>query len=237
VVDNREYKRGLIPAWGLSLYIELHVKNNVHCFLMDCSGSEATWIHNAYKLGIDPQRIEAIFISHWHSDHAGALPCILELIGRKRTPIYAPPEPSIPTVAIERRGGVLIPCDSPKEIFPEVYTTGTVYRRVPEHSLIVHVPGKGLVIFVGCSHPGIENILYRSMQITGVHKVYAVIGGFHISSRSKGYELGVLFRKLGLVYVSPMHCTSDEAREAIRSVIPEAFIDNGVGRILVINKT
>jgi 7,8-dihydropterin-6-yl-methyl-4-(beta-D-ribofuranosyl)aminobenzene 5'-phosphate synthase len=43
------------------------------------------------------------------------------------------------------------------------------------------VKDKGLVVISGCAHAGIVNTVQYARKITGVDKVYAVMGGFHLS--------------------------------------------------------
>ena len=51
------------------------------------------------------------------------------------------------------------------------------YRE--EIALYINIKEKGLVIITGCSHTGIINIIKHGQKLTGIDKVYAVIGGFH----------------------------------------------------------
>ncbi len=101
-----------------------------------------------------------------------------------------------------------------------------------ERSLILHVKGKGLVIVSGCAHAGIINTIRYAQQITGVGKVYAVFGGFHLSGREfeKRIPLTVAgLRKIGPELVVPSHCTGWRALHALSEAFPEGFIFNSVG--------
>ena len=42
------------------------------------------------------------------------------------------------------------------------------------------VKGKGLVVLTSCSHRGVINTVKQAQEVSGVDKVHAVIGGFHI---------------------------------------------------------
>ena len=48
-----------------------------------------------------------------------------------------------------------------------------------ETSIYINVKDKGLVVITGCGHCGIKNIIKHGQKLTGVDKVYALIGGFH----------------------------------------------------------
>ena len=55
---------------------------------------------------------------------------------------------------------------------------------VDEQALFVNIRGKGLIVIVGCAHRGIINSIYQAMQIMDEQKLYALIGGFHLSGAS-----------------------------------------------------
>jgi 7,8-dihydropterin-6-yl-methyl-4-(beta-D-ribofuranosyl)aminobenzene 5'-phosphate synthase len=101
-----------------------------------------------------------------------------------------------------------------------------------DQALIVHVAGRGLVVLTGCGHAGIINICRYARRLTGVGKLHAVIGGFHLS--------GVLFEpiigdtvdaleQLAPDVIVPAHCTGWKATHAIARRLPGAFIQNSVG--------
>jgi len=48
-----------------------------------------------------------------------------------------------------------------------------------ETSIYINVKNKGLVVLTGCGHCGIMNTIKHGQKLTGVDKIYAVIGGFH----------------------------------------------------------
>jgi 7,8-dihydropterin-6-yl-methyl-4-(beta-D-ribofuranosyl)aminobenzene 5'-phosphate synthase len=102
---------------------------------------------------------------------------------------------------------------------------------------IANVRDKGLVIVTGCGHAGIINIIRNAQRLTGVEKIHAVIGGFHLS--------GALFepiipattaalQKIGPRYVMPGHCTGWSAVHQIARAMPQAFIPNSVGSRLIL---
>lgn len=48
-----------------------------------------------------------------------------------------------------------------------------------ETAIFVNVKNKGLVVLTGCGHCGIINTIKYGQKLTGINKIYAVIGGFH----------------------------------------------------------
>ncbi len=101
-----------------------------------------------------------------------------------------------------------------------------------DQALIANVAGKGLVVLTGCGHAGIINILRYARKLTGVERIYAAVGGFHLG--------GPMFEKiipptieamveLAPEVVVPAHCTGWKAQHALAAALPGAFIQNSVG--------
>lgn len=106
-----------------------------------------------------------------------------------------------------------------------------------DQAVVVNVKDKGLVVLTGCGHAGAINTIRQAQELTGVQKVYAVIGGFHLS--------GLLFepiiaptvaalKELNLELVVPAHCTGWKAVHAIARELPQAFVQNSVGTRFVL---
>ena len=79
----------------------------------------------------------------------------------------------------------------------------------------------GVVVIVGCSHPGVKNILDSASQFG---KPLALIGGLH------GFREFDVIEDLELV--CPTHCTQYESE--IKSLYPEKYIKGGAGKIIEI---
>ena len=50
-----------------------------------------------------------------------------------------------------------------------------------DQAAVLNVRDKGLVVLTGCGHAGIVNIVRYARKLTGVERVYAVMGGFHLN--------------------------------------------------------
>lgn len=102
---------------------------------------------------------------------------------------------------------------------------------------IANVKDKGLVIVTGCGHAGIINIVRNAQRLTGIEKVHAVVGGFHLSG---GLFESIIprtvseLKKIQPRYVMPGHCTGWVATHAIARAMPRAFIPNSVGTTLIL---
>ena len=60
-----------------------------------------------------------------------------------------------------------------------------------DQALVMNIKNKGLLILTGCGHAGIINTIKYAKKVTGVRKIYSVIGGFHLSGQ--GYEECIAF--------------------------------------------
>jgi 7,8-dihydropterin-6-yl-methyl-4-(beta-D-ribofuranosyl)aminobenzene 5'-phosphate synthase len=101
-----------------------------------------------------------------------------------------------------------------------------------DQALIVHVAGLGLVVLTGCGHAGIVNICRYAQRLTGVEKLHAVIGGFHLTGPLFEPVIGDTVRALEQLapeVIVPSHCTGWKATHGIARRMPGAFIQNSVG--------
>ncbi|MCH8007408.1 MAG: MBL fold metallo-hydrolase, partial [Chloroflexi bacterium] len=101
-----------------------------------------------------------------------------------------------------------------------------------DQALIANVRDKGLVILTGCGHSGIVNIVRYAKKLTGVDKVYAVLGGFHLSGPVFEPIIPATCEALAAFapeVVVPAHCTGWRAVHALAATLPDAFIQNSVG--------
>jgi 7,8-dihydropterin-6-yl-methyl-4-(beta-D-ribofuranosyl)aminobenzene 5'-phosphate synthase len=230
LVDNDVWMRGLASSWGLSLYVEIDSGEELHRVLMDTSGSSNVLFSNAGKLEVDLSDVEAVFVSHWHLDHCGSLSHVLPLL-RQQTPVYVPSKNPSGIRTIREAEGTPIVCSDPVSLMEGVTSTGELIGGVSEHSLVINIRDKGLVVLSGCAHPGIVNIVKRAQQVSGVSTVYAVIGGFHISSKREGAYVAEFLQELGVQLVSPCHCTGVNAKESIADIMKDSFVKNGSGKV------
>jgi len=101
-----------------------------------------------------------------------------------------------------------------------------------DQAAIVNVRDKGLVVLTGCGHAGIVNILRYARKLTGVGRIYAVIGGFHLNGPLFEPIIPLVcdaFAELDPQVIVPAHCTGWKAVHALAARFPSAFIQNSVG--------
>ncbi|MCD6353498.1 MAG: MBL fold metallo-hydrolase, partial [Proteobacteria bacterium] len=106
-----------------------------------------------------------------------------------------------------------------------------------DQALVIHLKGKGLVIISGCSHSGIINIIHYARKITGVTRVYGVMGGFHLTGPAFEPIIGETIEKLKAInpaIIFPMHCTGWKATTEIAEQMPRQFVLSSVGTTLTL---
>ena len=110
-------------------------------------------------------------------------------------------------------------------------------KQIPddgEHELATcfAVKDLGLVVVASCSHRGVLNSVRRAQEISGVTKIHAVIGGFHLvrpRTEDEARRTVAEFAKIDPAYIIPMHCTGEVfIAEALR-VMPNKIIRPYVG--------
>jgi 7,8-dihydropterin-6-yl-methyl-4-(beta-D-ribofuranosyl)aminobenzene 5'-phosphate synthase len=102
---------------------------------------------------------------------------------------------------------------------------------VGEQALFFNVAGRGLVVLSGCAHAGIVNTVRHIQRITGINKVHAILGGFHLINAPTETIWSTLadIQEMNPDIVAPMHCTGFEALVAFSSAMPDGFILNTAG--------
>jgi len=105
-----------------------------------------------------------------------------------------------------------------------------------EQALVMNVKDQGLVIIGGCCHPGVVNMVKYAQKLTGVDKVAAILGGFHLTA---GGEQLIRNTIQGLQELDPKvilagHCTGFKALTQLALSFPDTFMVSCVGTKLMI---
>jgi 7,8-dihydropterin-6-yl-methyl-4-(beta-D-ribofuranosyl)aminobenzene 5'-phosphate synthase len=100
-----------------------------------------------------------------------------------------------------------------------------------EHATCFHLKDRGLVVISSCGHTGIVNSTRQAMKVSGIDKVHAIVGGFHLFPADEAYlkqtvaELG----KLNPDVLIPMHCSGPGLLASLRSLMPERVVPSTTG--------
>ena len=124
--------------------------------------------------------------------------------------------------------------DTLTEVAPGVAIISTVSKtpgtlELRELSLALRTPA-GLVVLVGCSHPGIETILEAS-RAWGDH-VHIIFGGLHLvtSADTTIARIGAALQERWRIdAIAPGHCTGEPAFAALKRRFGARYVYAGLG--------
>jgi len=100
-----------------------------------------------------------------------------------------------------------------------------------EHATCFRLGDRGLVVITSCGHGGIINTLRRAQQISGVEKIYALVGGFHLAPAPDDYLRQIMaeLKKFNLEHIMPMHCSGQNFVDLAQKEMPEKLVLCGTG--------
>jgi 7,8-dihydropterin-6-yl-methyl-4-(beta-D-ribofuranosyl)aminobenzene 5'-phosphate synthase len=119
---------------------------------------------------------------------------------------------------------------------PHQAWTGSGWEHDPlvqdDQALVVHVRDRGLVVLTGCGHAGAVNIVRHARRLTGVDRLYALLGGLHLSGAA--FEPVIpptiaALTELAPAMVVPAHCTGWRAQHALAAALPDAWLPGSSG--------
>lgn len=129
------------------------------------------------------------------------------------------------------------PIDKTTEVAPGIWlialvsdATGT--KELKELSLAIDTPD-GIVLVVGCSHPGIENIVQAASKIN--KKIHLIAGGFHLVVAPDDVIAKVatsLHDTYQVENIAPGHCTGEPTFAALRQAFGNHYLYAGLGTVL-----
>jgi 7,8-dihydropterin-6-yl-methyl-4-(beta-D-ribofuranosyl)aminobenzene 5'-phosphate synthase len=128
------------------------------------------------------------------------------------------------------------------EIAPDVHLIALVSDKpgtleLRELSLAINTP-EGVVIVVGCSHPGIDKIVESATAINP--RMHFIAGGFHLVVASDSDIENIvtaLHDRFKVEYVAPGHCTGEPAFTALRKAFGDRDLYAGLGTTLALTAT
>jgi 7,8-dihydropterin-6-yl-methyl-4-(beta-D-ribofuranosyl)aminobenzene 5'-phosphate synthase len=91
--------------------------------------------------------------------------------------------------------------------------------------------GRGLIVLTSCSHRGVVNAIKQAQAASGINKVHAVIGGFHLAPYKEDYvrETITALKNIDIDYVIPLHCTGEPFYEMAKAEMPNKLLRSYTG--------
>lgn len=122
-------------------------------------------------------------------------------------------------------------CDSDKYLTSGMSGKTAPDEHIHEHATCFNIKGKGLVVISSCGHVGIVNSVLQAQQVSGVEKVHAIVGGFHLGPAPKDYLTQVVaeVKKLKPDVLVPMHCSGLNFVEEARRQMPSNVLVTTTG--------
>jgi len=230
ILNDNAPGHSCLSEFGLSYLLESDKK-----ILFD-TGATDVFIKNAQLLKISLDDIDAIVLSHGHWDHGNGLANLNghQLICHPQSFIRRFHKKDNAYIGLNlsynelKSKFVLVETQKPYKISPEITFLGEIPRKfdfeaktthykdangiddfVPDDSALAITTSSGLVVVSGCAHAGICNTVDYARHITGVDKVSAVFGGFHLRSDNDQTKQTIEYLKaLRIPNIYPAHCTS-----------------------------
>lgn len=273
-IKDGQIKNSILAEHGFSALVRTTSGEKTRTLLFDFGYSEGGAAFNARALGVDMGQVEALALSHGHSDHIGGFAALVEMIGKKGLPLFVHPEifkapryvkygeglkfdfPTITRAGLEQAGVKVIEAKEPETLLDgDVGFLGEIERVTDfekgfpiaffqedaaekwdpiedDTAVVMNLKGKGLVVLSGCAHSGVVNTVRYAKAVTGVEKVHAIMGGFHLSGPFFEPIVGRTteeLQKLAPDYIIPTHCTGRKAIMYMENAMPGQFILNMSG--------
>ena len=228
IYDNTSARSDVQADWGFAAVVTFRERR----VLFDSGTKPELFMTNLEKMEVDPSSIAQAVISHQHPDH--------------RTGIYKlfPLQPAMRIHFLkafyeqayeEARAVGMTPnrVTGPFEVETGVYSTGMIAGDPPEQSLAVET-SKGIVLLVGCGHPGVVNIVETVEKQRGADSIRLVLGGFHMLRQNEDDIDSQIARlkQLNVRGVMPAHCSGDLAKRLFQEAYGKDFETLGAGKVL-----
>jgi 7,8-dihydropterin-6-yl-methyl-4-(beta-D-ribofuranosyl)aminobenzene 5'-phosphate synthase len=282
--------KSLLGEFGLALHLESKRGDDTRNILLDFGFTPETLNNNLRLLGIAPESVDALVLSHGHYDHFGGLVGFLQHNHAKLRPdlpLYLGGEECFCTrewvigkpedFGYLDRGALadakvkVVFAEAPAIVADHAFTAGPIplstFEKVLaptrmtigvhhgigcfpdklprdkrtahvlpddfEHELATcfNVKGRGLVVITSCGHRGVVNSIRHAIDISGIDKVHAVVGGVHLAPHKEDYvrKTVAALKELDPDYVIPMHCSGEMFIDIVQREMPGKFIRSYTG--------
>jgi 7,8-dihydropterin-6-yl-methyl-4-(beta-D-ribofuranosyl)aminobenzene 5'-phosphate synthase len=129
--------------------------------------------------------------------------------------------------------------DQTKEIAPGVHLIALVSDKpttleLKELSLAIRTPD-GIVLVVGCAHPGLDKIVAAAQAIDP--HIHLIAGGFHMvvaPDAAIADAVALLHDSVKVDYIAPGHCTGEPTFAALLQSFGDRYLYAGLGTVIAL---
>ena len=251
LIENTTGMPNIIAEWGQSLLIEADGKK----VLFD-TGPSGIFIENAKKLSVDLRLKDVLTLVQKAGKRPSGVEIIAhpDIFQQKRFYVKGmqPVNIGVPfsRAELEALGARFNLTGKPVKISETIMTTGEVEisNSFEKIDAILHVQegdnyipdcvaddlsiiiktDKGLVVLLGCAHRGMINNIKHAQKITGVDRIYAVIGGTHLISAGPEQmsETVKALKGLNIQKLGASHCTGPKSAAVLAKEFGDTFFFN-----------
>lgn len=228
IYDNYQKDPSLQPDWGFACLVEAGENR----LLFDAGSNAGIYQKNVQSLGIRPEEIPTLFISHRHGDHTAGIPWILEL--NPAIHCYLPSDYADQLKSQNQLPRNYTSVYEPAHLQGPFYSTGDQFKAFTEQGLVIRTD-KGGILITGCGHPGVVEMVSVARKELGAD-IYAVIGGLHLmqASEADADKIAETLKQMGVHQICPTHCTGDRSIARFRKSFGEGFIEGGTGKVIIL---
>ena len=104
-------------------------------------------------------------------------------------------------------------------------------EHIHEHGTCFNLRDRGLIVMSSCGHSGIINTTRQAMEVSGVKKVHAMLGGFHLFPADEAYLRKTIaeMKALDPDVIIPMHCSGPSLLTLLRSEMSDRVLTSTTG--------
>ena len=218
-------------------------------------GPSDIFLKSSRRLNVNLSEIDTVVLSHGHWDHGNGLrfiknkvlichpECFVKRYGKEDGSYIGLPI----TLEKARMNFQLVLTKEPYKVTENITFLGEIPRNnafeakrtafykegreddfVMDDSALAVKSEKGLIVVTGCSHAGICNIIEYAKKVTGLKKVYAVVGGFHLKEVDEVTLKTIdYFKKERIERIYPSHCTEEPVLKRFEAVLGSGRIHSG----------
>jgi 7,8-dihydropterin-6-yl-methyl-4-(beta-D-ribofuranosyl)aminobenzene 5'-phosphate synthase len=139
-------------------------------------------------------------------------------------------EKVIPNTLVEYAKKNGIGCDLP-ELNSKAEGKFVKDDHIHEHCTAYNLRDRGLIVISSCGHAGIVNSVQQAINVSGVKKVHAILGGFHLFPAPNDYLTQTVeaLKQFNPDVVIPLHCSGPGFVTAMQNLLNDRLVTSTTG--------